>query len=216
MPSRVRSAADLNSRPSTKCCSRWHNFRPLTTFINDRNVELKTCHRCRRPQPLQVECETPAHLAAGDTDNSLVRCSRCMRYHSRSMFLSAAGKRLKACCNCRVCYLSGPLFEIYSPTQESQRAMPGIPIYWDTTVPVHGLTDSLTTHTFATIPSSAVSAANNEVTPEEAQTRQCPCYGGVYPLSVFVDQSRRLESFTNCATYRPQVSRILPPRRTGM
>jgi hypothetical protein len=105
------SAADLNSRPSTKCCSRCHNIRPLTTFINDRNIELKTCHRCRRPPP--QEYEAPTYATAGDTVDLLVRCSRCMRHHLRSMFLSSAGRRFKTCFDCRVCFLYDPLFEIY-------------------------------------------------------------------------------------------------------
>jgi hypothetical protein len=106
--------------------------------------------------------------------------------------------------------------EIYSLKQERQRTMPGIPIYWDATVPVHGATDSLTTYTFATIPSGTLNAIDDEVTPEEAQTSQCTCCGGIYPLSAFIHRSRCPEPFTNCAICRPQISRVPPPGRTGM
>jgi hypothetical protein len=107
------SAEVLNSRGSTKRCSRCHNIRPLTTFINDRNIVLKTCYRCRRPLPQQVECETSARAAAGDTDDLLVRCRGCKRHHPHSLFISAAGRRFKTCFSCRVCYLSDPPLEIY-------------------------------------------------------------------------------------------------------
>ncbi|OGE47493.1 hypothetical protein PENARI_c043G08061 [Penicillium arizonense] len=47
---------------------------------------------------------------------------------------------------------------------------------------------------------------------EDAQTRQYTCCGGMYPVSDFVDQSRRPEPFTNCAAslygpvYRPSTT----------
>lgn len=73
--------------------------------------------------------------------------------------------------------------------------MPRIPIYRDTPVPVQGLTDSITAPAFeklppntpANLPTGTVNTAEDEVTPEEAQTRKCTYYDGIYPVSVFVD-----------------------------
>jgi hypothetical protein len=99
----LTSAADSNSRPSTKYYSRCYNIRPLTTFINERNIELRTYRRYRRPQP--PECKTPTYTTTGDIDDLLVRYSRYTRYHPRSMFLSSASRRFKTYFNYRVCFL---------------------------------------------------------------------------------------------------------------